>query len=140
MAFKYILESDLDLHMPENKRTHVGDSALWEQAELKAIEYAYTMLNGRYDTEAIFEADPVHYNSDLADKIAALTVFKLVKKEAPNALSDGMRDAKTEAENWLKLAGLPKDQPDAIRPRLPDHEDYSPSVIKSNTKYSSTKL
>lgn len=142
MAYKYVTENDLDLHCRSEFRAQLASTSEWELTELSVISMAKTYLSKRFDIDVIFaDVDP-ELNSDLAYQICAIMVYRMVKRESPAALSDGMRDENTAAKSWFDRASLAPDHEESITPSLTkkDQEEYPYSRIRSQAKTRSESL
>lgn len=121
---KYLTKEDLidviQQHLLDDS-TQLDDVIL-NNIEKKAIAFAVSYISGRYQTDKIFEADPVLRHPLLIQAIAMIVVYRSVRRNAARKVPEDYKLVYDEAVKILENIQTGKQKLDAL-PEVPKTDD-----------------
>lgn len=96
-----------------------ADPAMIRSAILAAIQEASSYLNGKYDTQAIFNAQGDDRNILVLEHCKTIAVWYILRPSNADMIYDKARDYYTQAIDWFKLVAGVGESGRSIAPDLP---------------------
>jgi hypothetical protein len=138
MAFIFLEDGDLESGIFERfltERSEENPQVILETIEKKKIAIIKTKLKGRYDTDAIFDANGDDRNYYIIDLLIKLVLYDFVGRNAARKVPKDYKEDYDWAMKMLEKIKAGKETPDGL-PAFINEDGSTGRIISGNSKNS----